>query len=231
MSAAPAVRCSGVREVCAHSAAGRGARSATELPHRKLSRHCHAAPRYWGSRQLRAERHDRYSRRQSDGAGRPPSRVNLDAPVDIRAVLIFLAVIAGGLFFMAYSIYSDIERARRRSDDDPAVPVVRRGDVIALGFEFVNGFHDTANAVATVIYTHALNPGRRRLVGLLEPARRAHCDRRRRFRHRLAAACRTDPAGRLRAPVTPWCSRCSSPRSSGTSAPGGSACRRRLRTR
>jgi PiT family inorganic phosphate transporter len=27
---------------------------------------------------------------------------------------------------------------------------------IALGFEFVNGFHDTANAVATVIYTNAL---------------------------------------------------------------------------
>jgi PiT family inorganic phosphate transporter len=27
-----------------------------------------------------------------------------------------------------------------------------------LGFEFVNGFHDTANAVATVIYTHSLKP-------------------------------------------------------------------------
>lgn len=27
--------------------------------------------------------------------------------------------------------------------------------LIALGFEFVNGFHDTANAVATVIYTLA----------------------------------------------------------------------------
>src|SRR5262249_43186094 len=30
--------------------------------------------------------------------------------------------------------------------------------VIALGFEFVNGFHDTANAVATVIYTNSLPP-------------------------------------------------------------------------
>jgi inorganic phosphate transporter, PiT family len=28
----------------------------------------------------------------------------------------------------------------------------------ALGFEFVNGFHDTANAVATVIYTNTLKP-------------------------------------------------------------------------
>lgn len=29
---------------------------------------------------------------------------------------------------------------------------------LALAFEFVNGFHDTANAVATVIYTHSLRP-------------------------------------------------------------------------
>ncbi len=29
---------------------------------------------------------------------------------------------------------------------------------LALGFEFVNGFHDTANAVATVIYTNTLPP-------------------------------------------------------------------------
>jgi PiT family inorganic phosphate transporter len=31
---------------------------------------------------------------------------------------------------------------------------------VALGFEFVNGFHDTANAVATVIYTRSLGPRR-----------------------------------------------------------------------
>ncbi len=30
--------------------------------------------------------------------------------------------------------------------------------LIAFGFEFVNGFHDTANAVATVIYTNTLRP-------------------------------------------------------------------------
>ena len=30
--------------------------------------------------------------------------------------------------------------------------------LIALGFEFVNGFHDTSNAVATVIDTHSLPP-------------------------------------------------------------------------
>src|SRR5580693_4023344 len=30
--------------------------------------------------------------------------------------------------------------------------------IAVVGFEFVNGFHDTANAVATVIYTKALKP-------------------------------------------------------------------------
>ena len=30
--------------------------------------------------------------------------------------------------------------------------------IFVVGFEFVNGFHDTANAVATVIYTKALKP-------------------------------------------------------------------------
>lgn len=30
--------------------------------------------------------------------------------------------------------------------------------ILVLAFEATNGFHDTANAVATVIYTHALRP-------------------------------------------------------------------------
>ena len=30
--------------------------------------------------------------------------------------------------------------------------------ILAFGFEAINGFHDTANAVATVIYTHTLKP-------------------------------------------------------------------------
>lgn len=34
----------------------------------------------------------------------------------------------------------------------------------AFAFEFINGFHDTANAVATVIYTHSLKPARAVLI-------------------------------------------------------------------
>ncbi|AGY60575.1 inorganic phosphate transporter [Gloeobacter kilaueensis] len=48
---------------------------------------------------------------------------------------------------------------------------------LALSFEFVNGFHDTANAVATVIYTHTLKPtvavvwsGLWNLIGVLTSA-------------------------------------------------------------
>jgi phosphate/sulfate permease len=35
------------------------------------------------------------------------------------------------------------------------------GLAVAFGFEFVNGFRDTANAVATVIYTRSPRPGAR----------------------------------------------------------------------
>jgi len=87
-----------------------------------------------------------------------PARVQLDQPTDLRALLVFLAVLAGGLFFMAYSIYSDV--AESGAAPTTILPFLLLGVamVIALGFEFVNGFHDTANAVATVIYTHALKP-------------------------------------------------------------------------
>ena len=87
-----------------------------------------------------------------------PARVHLDQSIDVRAVLIFLAILAGGLFFMAYSIYSDV--ADSGAAPKAILPFLLLGlaMVIALGFEFVNGFHDTANAVATVIYTHSLKP-------------------------------------------------------------------------
>src|SRR5713226_634488 len=32
--------------------------------------------------------------------------------------------------------------------------------VLGLSFDFINGFHDTANAIATVVATRVLSPGR-----------------------------------------------------------------------
>ena len=87
-----------------------------------------------------------------------PARLSLDQPVNIRFLLGFMAVLAAGLLFMAYSIYSDISDAG--SAPTTILPFLLLGAamLIALGFEFVNGFHDTANAVATVIYTRSLQP-------------------------------------------------------------------------
>ena len=60
------------------------------------------------------------------------------------------------LFFIAYSLYVDVSESGMHSTS--WLPFVLLGVAlfIALGFEFVNGFHDTANAVATVIYTHSM---------------------------------------------------------------------------
>ena len=80
----------------------------------------------------------------------------LDHPIDMKAVIVFLTIIGCGLLFAAYNVHNDVETTGTvvRS----AAPFLLLGValVIALGFEFVNGFHDTANAVATVIYTRSL---------------------------------------------------------------------------
>ncbi|MEE3624617.1 inorganic phosphate transporter [Nitrospirillum sp. BR 11752] len=68
--------------------------------------------------------------------------------------LLFLALMAVGLGYMAVNLVSDLSGV----DTHSVLPFLLLGValLIALGFEFVNGFHDTANAVATVIYTHSL---------------------------------------------------------------------------
>ncbi|ATQ70332.1 MULTISPECIES: inorganic phosphate transporter [Methylosinus] len=90
-----------------------------------------------------------------DREGHDP-KPKLDHPLDIRALLVFLAVIALGLAFTAWSIYQDLLESG--APVTTFLPFVLLGVAlfIALGFEFVNGFHDTANAVATVIYTHSM---------------------------------------------------------------------------
>ena len=69
---------------------------------------------------------------------------------------LFAAVIAVGVLYIVQHLVVDLSAVRESS----ALPFVLLGValLIALGFEFVNGFHDTANAVATVIYTNSLDP-------------------------------------------------------------------------
>jgi len=68
----------------------------------------------------------------------------------------FLVVLVIGLVYAASQLIRDLAVVHSAS----VFPYVVLGIalLIALGFEFVNGFHDTANAVATVIYTHSLDP-------------------------------------------------------------------------
>ncbi|WP_118180024.1 inorganic phosphate transporter [Paraburkholderia phosphatilytica] len=69
---------------------------------------------------------------------------------------LFLLVLLIGAAYCAVHLVDDLSGVRQSS----VLPFILLGIalLIALGFEFVNGFHDTANAVATVIYTHSLSP-------------------------------------------------------------------------
>jgi PiT family inorganic phosphate transporter len=80
----------------------------------------------------------------------------LDHPIDMRAVIIFLSIVGCGLFFAAYSVYGDVVATGTTVKSILPFLLLGVALVVALAFEFVNGFHDTANAVATVIYTHSL---------------------------------------------------------------------------
>jgi PiT family inorganic phosphate transporter len=65
-------------------------------------------------------------------------------------------VIVAGIIYTGIHLADDLSVVR----DTRAYPYILLGIalLIALGFEFVNGFHDTANAVATVIYTNSMSP-------------------------------------------------------------------------
>jgi len=70
--------------------------------------------------------------------------------------VIYIGVVAAALLFVAYSIYADVDATGVRITSLLPYIMLFVALLIALGFEFVNGFHDTANAVATVIYTRSM---------------------------------------------------------------------------
>ncbi len=89
-------------------------------------------------------------------AAAPHGRPNLDGSPSLLIAVAFTAAIAAALAYVGYSIYADVTATGTRITTYLPYVLLFAALVIALGFEFVNGFHDTANAVATVIYTHAL---------------------------------------------------------------------------
>jgi PiT family inorganic phosphate transporter len=81
---------------------------------------------------------------------------DLDSGFNPLTGIIYMGVVAAALLFVAYSIYADVDATGTRVTSYLPYILLFVALLIALGFEFVNGFHDTANAVATVIYTRAL---------------------------------------------------------------------------
>jgi PiT family inorganic phosphate transporter len=70
--------------------------------------------------------------------------------------LVITVLLGVGIVYAGTQLYNDISSAPVMS----ALPYILLGIalLIALAFEMCNGFHDTSNAVATVIYTHSLPP-------------------------------------------------------------------------
>jgi PiT family inorganic phosphate transporter len=85
-----------------------------------------------------------------------PLAAQLARPSSRASAVFFGVTLAIGLIYASSQLVKDLAHVRSSS----LFPFVFLGAalLIALAFEFVNGFHDTANAVATVIYTHSLDP-------------------------------------------------------------------------
>ncbi|BAT60832.1 low-affinity inorganic phosphate transporter 1 [Variibacter gotjawalensis] len=83
-------------------------------------------------------------------------RPDLDRTFNPVTAILFFGVLAAGAIYVAYSLYVDVDATGTQVTTYLPYILLFVALLIALGFEFVNGFHDTANAVATVIYTHSL---------------------------------------------------------------------------
>ncbi|WP_236176074.1 inorganic phosphate transporter [Pseudomonas qingdaonensis] len=91
-----------------------------------------------------------------DSAGGRPSLAQLATRPGRASVTLFVCLLLGGLVYTAWSLFRDIDAAGTVFTTWTPFLLLGLALLIALGFEFVNGFHDTANAVATVIYTNSL---------------------------------------------------------------------------
>ncbi|MGE8393677.1 MAG: inorganic phosphate transporter [Pseudomonas sp.] len=85
-------------------------------------------------------------------------RPRLDHKPGRTTLTLFFGLLVAGLVYTAWSVLRDIDATGTVVTTWTPFLLLGLALLIALGFEFVNGFHDTANAVATVIYTHSLPP-------------------------------------------------------------------------
>lgn len=83
-------------------------------------------------------------------------RPKMDYKANKWAAFAFFGLLIMGGFYMIYNLNHDIGTSLVSSITVTPYVLLGLALLIALGFEFVNGFHDTANAVATVIYTNSM---------------------------------------------------------------------------
>jgi hypothetical protein len=67
---------------------------------------------------------------------------NLDSGFNPLSLILFMGVVAGALLYVAYSIYSDVEATHTQVTTFAPYLLLFVALLIALAFEFVNGFHD-----------------------------------------------------------------------------------------
>lgn len=79
---------------------------------------------------------------------------NVHVPTPKFFMPVFLTIIVATIIYIGVQVNADLSHVPPLSVY--SIILLCTALFIALGFEFVNGFHDTANAVATVIYTNAL---------------------------------------------------------------------------
>ncbi|WEK00759.1 MAG: inorganic phosphate transporter [Candidatus Sphingomonas phytovorans] len=91
----------------------------------------------------------------SESVERPSGGPRLDQAIHPAGRWLFLAALVGGLAYAGISIFTDTAQVGEQMATGVFL-FLGLALLIALGFEFVNGFHDTANAVATVIYTNSM---------------------------------------------------------------------------
>ena len=125
------------------------------------------------------DQHVRSHRRDTSRATEPQHQAARGGPASSS-----LALLAVGVGYTLYGLLADIDAAHTPPVAIGAFVLLGIALLIALGFEFVNGFHDTANAVATVIYTHSLPPhlavvwsGAFNFLGVMVSSRRGRLQR------------------------------------------------------
>lgn len=81
------------------------------------------------------------------GPGAPVGRPKLDHETGPTTMILFAGLLGAGLLYVAYSLYVDVQETGVSVTTLLPFLLLFVALLIALGFEFVNGFHDTLSLI------------------------------------------------------------------------------------